>query len=168
MPEGRVELPWVAPADFESAAYAISPLRQRCGAKDCSRSLSCLRDAGGTGRGSASMSKYGVYGRRSGGVAFECVERGNWALEHGGSVCRPTHSRIGVTRVRTTNWAERSISRDVDHQMIHHCLAHCSVVVMQPRALAVATSRPGLSEIGRREMGRHDSRRTPTRTARAG
>ncbi len=28
MPEGRVELPWVAPADFESAAYAISPLRQ--------------------------------------------------------------------------------------------------------------------------------------------
>ena len=28
VPKGRVELPWVAPADFESAAYAISPLRQ--------------------------------------------------------------------------------------------------------------------------------------------
>ena len=28
VPEGRVELPWVAPAHFECAAYAISPLRQ--------------------------------------------------------------------------------------------------------------------------------------------
>lgn len=27
VPEGRVELPWVAPAHFECAAYAISPLR---------------------------------------------------------------------------------------------------------------------------------------------
>ena len=27
VPEGRFELPWVAPADFESAASAVPPLR---------------------------------------------------------------------------------------------------------------------------------------------